>query len=119
MFQDPQSVTINAVANSLPRVSTNGSTSVYQKDDGNVKLTVQHTAGKRVRRVARIDLRKTAPDALFPQQNSPYSMGIQLIVDVPPTGFTITEQKQLADALTGWATASSGANLTKLLGGES
>lgn len=119
MFSDPQTITINTVANTLPRVSTNGASSVYQKDDGNVKLTASHTTGKRTRRVARIDYRKTAADPLFPQQNTAFSMGIQLIVDVPTVGFTVTEQKQIADALLGWATATSGANLTKLLGGES
>jgi hypothetical protein len=38
---------------------------------------------------------------------------------VPVVGFTITEQKQIIDALTAWLTASTGANVTKLLGGES
>jgi len=119
MFTDPQSVTIKAVANSLPRVSVNGSASVYQKDDGNVKLTVSSAYGKRTRRTARIDFRKTAADPLFPAQNTPYSMSTYIVADVPTTGFTIVEQKQIIDALTAWLTASTGANVTKLLGGES
>jgi hypothetical protein len=119
MFQDPQSVTINAVANSLPRVTTRDNTSVYSKDDGNVKLTVSSAYGKRTRRTARIDFRKTAQDPLFPAQNTPYSMSTYIVADVPTSGFTIVEQKQIIDALTAWLTASTGANVTKLLGGES
>jgi hypothetical protein len=119
MFSDPQSVTINAVANSLPRTSVNGSASVYTKDDGNVKLTVSSAYGKRTRRTARIDFRKTAADPLFPAQNVPYSMSTYIVADVPVQGFTIVEQKQIVDALTAWLTASTGANVTKLLGGES
>lgn len=118
-FADPQSLTINTVANSLPRVSTDKNASTYSKDDGNVKLTVSSAYGKRTRRTARVDFRKTAADPLFPSQNAPYSMSTYIVADVPVTGFTITEQKQIIDALTAWLTASSGANITKLLGGES
>lgn len=119
MFSDPQSITINAVAQSLPRTSIDKSSSVYTKDDGNVKLSVAHAYGKRVRRTARVDFRKTAADPLFPAQNTPYSMSCYIVADVPTTGFTITEQKQIVDALAAWLTASTGANVTKLLGGES
>lgn len=119
MFTDPQSITINAVANTLPRVSVNGSSAVYQKDDGNVKLLVSHASGKRLRRTARIEFKKTAADPLFPAQNTPYSMSTYIVADVPATGFSVTEQKQIVDALVAWLSASSGANITRLLGGES
>lgn len=119
MLNDPQSITINAVPHSLPRVSTGGNSSTYSKDDGNVKLSVSSAYGKRTRRTARVDFRKTAQDPLFPAQNTPYSMSCYIVADVPTTGFTVTEQKQIVDALTGWLTATSGANVTKLLGGES
>lgn len=119
MYTDPQSITINAVANSLPRVSVNGSSSVYQKDDGNVRLLVTHTSGKRNRHTARVEFKKTAADPLFPAQNAPYSMSTYIVTDVPPTGFTVVEQKQIVDALVAWLSASSGANITRLLGGES
>lgn len=118
-FADPQSVTVNAVANSLPRVSVNDSKSVYRKDDGNLELSISHAYSKRNRRVIRIDSRKTAADPLFPTQNTPYNMFAYVVVDVPKVGFTITEQKQIVDALTAYLTASSGAAVTRLLGGES
>jgi len=45
-------------------------------------------------------------------------MSTYLVVDVPDTGFTIAEQKQIVDALTAYLTATSGARTTQLLGGE-
>jgi hypothetical protein len=117
-LSDPQSLTINAVAVSLPRTSTSGTGSVYTESTGDTKLSIQSSYGKRTRRVARVDRRKTAADPLFPAQNKPYSMSCYIVADVPEVGFTITEQKQIVDALAAWLTASSGANVTKLLGGE-
>jgi len=116
---DPQSITINAVANSIPRVSTDRNASTYTSADGNLKFTVSHSYGKRTRRAVRIDSRKTAADPLFPAQNAPYSSSVTLVVDAPLTGYTVTELKQIVDGLTAWTTATSGANLTKFLGGES
>jgi hypothetical protein len=119
LLTDPQSLTVNAVANTLPRITTNQNGAVYSKDDGSLKLSVSSAYGKRTRRTARVDFRKTAADPLFPAQNVPYTMSAYIVADVPSTGFTIVEQKQIVDALTAWMTASSGANTTKLLGGES
>lgn len=119
MFTDPQSLTVNAVANALPRITTNQNGAIYSKDDGNLKLSISSAYGKRTRRTARVDLRKVAQDPLFPAQNTPSSMSAYIVVDVPTVGFTVTEQKQIVDALTGWLSATSGANTTRLLGGES
>jgi hypothetical protein len=118
-FSDPQSVTINAVAQSLPRVSSGEDKGAFRKDDATVGLKVSHSYGKRVRRVIRLDHQKVATDPLVPTQNAPYSMSISLVVDAPPVGYTVAEQKQIVDGLTAYLTASSGANVTKLLGGES
>lgn len=119
MFADPQSLTINAVANPLPRTSSGVNTGVFTKDDGNVKLSASHQYGKRTRRQLRVDFRKVAADPLATGYNKEYSMSTYLVVDHPPVGFTNTEIKQIVDALTGFLTATSGSNVTKLLGGES
>lgn len=116
---DPQSVTINAVAHSLPRVRTTDTGASYSNADGTVRLTASHTYGRRNRRTARVDFQKTAPDPLFPAQNTPFTMAAYVVVDVPKVGFTVVEQKQIVDALTAWLSATSGANTTKILGGES
>lgn len=119
MFADPQSVTINAVANSLPRVSSGDYLGVYTKDDGNVSLSVKHAIGKRTRRTIRIDHRKVAADPLVTAQNLNYSMSMYIVVDVPPLGYTPAEVKQVWDGFIANLAASSAANTVKFLGGES
>jgi len=117
-YADPQSVTINAVANSLPRVSSGVNTGSFSKDDGNVKLSVAHSYGKRTRRTIRLEHRKIAADPLISAQNIAYSMTCYLVCDIPTTGYTVAEAKQIVDGLTLYLTATSGARVTQLLGGE-
>lgn len=117
-FADPQTVTIATVANTLPRISSGINAGTFQKDDGNVKLSVSHQYGKRTRRTLRLDYSKIAPDPLISAQNIKYSMSTYLVVDVPVTGFTVTEAKVIVDAFTAYMTASTGARITQLLGGE-
>lgn len=118
MYTEPQILTINAVANSLPRVGTGMGVGSFSKDDGTVKLGIAHSYGKRTRRQARMDHSKIAPDPLISSTNIQFSMSVYLVADVPKTGYTIIEQKQNVDAFLAWANASSGANILKLLGGE-
>lgn len=119
-FADPQSVTINAVAVSMPRVGSNSpGTGTYQSADGLVKETISHSSAKqRTRRVLRLDHSKIAADPFVSGQNNRYSMSAYLVVDIPNTGYTVTEQKQVIDGLTAYLTASTGARVTQLLGGE-
>jgi len=119
MFSDPQSVTINAVANSLPRTSSGTNSGVFTKDDGLVRLSISHSLGKRNRRLIRLDHSKIAADPLLAGVNVMASCAVHLVIDTPRTGYTIAEVKQIVDALTGYLTASSGANVTKIVGGES
>lgn len=118
MWTEPQSVTISGTAISLPRISSEADRSTYKSADGSVGLIVAHSYGRRMRRTARLEHQKYAPDPLFPAQNSPFSMSCYIVVDVPKIGYTATEQKAVVDGFLANLQASSGANLTKLLGGE-
>jgi hypothetical protein len=118
-FADPQSVTILAAPQSLPRVSVGENRATYRKDDNTVEMTVSHTYGKRNRRALRLTTNKVAADPLVPATNVAHSISVTLVVDVPIVGYTVAEQKALVDALTAYLTVSSGANATKFLGGES
>lgn len=64
MLADPQSVTINAVAQTLPAVARGVNTSTYRKDDQTVGLSVSHQYGKRTRRTVRLDYSKIVADPL-------------------------------------------------------
>lgn len=116
-FADPQSVTINAIAKTLPRVSSGVNSGAFQKDDAEVKLSVSHAYNKRTRRVIRLDHKKIAPDP-FTSDNTEYTMGVYLVVDQPVNGYTVAELKQVVDGFAAYLTASSGARITQLLGGE-
>jgi hypothetical protein len=118
-FVDPQSVTISATPHTLPRVSSGENAGSFSKDDGSIAFTVTQAYGKRNRRAARLSHSKYAADPLFPTQNTPYSMSVTLSVDVPKVGYTIAEQKAVVDGFIANLNATLGANLTKLLGGES
>lgn len=119
-FADPQSVTINAVANSLPRVSSGVQTGGFKKDDGLIGLTVAHssTKGRRWRRTIRLDHSKVTTDPFLPANNVQVGMSVYIVADVPPAGYTLAEQKQVIDGFAAFLTASSGAKITQLLGGE-
>jgi hypothetical protein len=118
-FADPQSITINAVAISAPRTGFNPNSGVFTSNDGNTKLTVSDTYGaKRTRRSIRLDFRKIAADPLISAQNILYTGSVYLVVDQPITGYTAAELKLQIDGFLAYLSASSGAKITQLLGGE-
>jgi hypothetical protein len=118
---DPQSVTINAVANSLPRTFIQGGKSQYESGDGLIRETFSTTPGNRGRRrhLMRIDHSKLTPNPFDTSNNIEVSMSAYVVVDVPPDGYTATEKKQVVDGFLAQLQASSGAIITKVLGGES
>lgn len=115
MFADPQTVTVNAVAQTLPAIARNGNSSEYMKDDGSYKLTVGHQFGNRYRYTVRLDTNKIAADPLSSANNQRYSASVYLVMDKPIVGYTNAEIRDIATALTSWATS---ANLLKVLGAE-
>lgn len=116
---DPQIVTISGTANTLPRTSSGANSGEFRKDDSSLIYSFRSALGKRFRRSAKLTDNKVATDPLIPTQNVPYSMSVSLVVDVPPVGYTITQQKAVVDGFLANLMASSGANITRLLGGES
>ncbi len=118
-FADPQTITINAIANVLARIGFAQNAGTFQKDDATVKLGVSHSYGKRSRRVVRVDHSKFTADPYIPANQSKVSFATYLVFDEPVAGYTVAEKKQIVDALLAWLSASSGANITKILGGES
>ena len=119
-FADPQSVTIGTTpgAVSLPRTGSGQDTGAFKSADGLVKFTVASSYGKRTRRTVRLTRDATVTDPLIPAQSVQASMSCYIVVDTPVYGFTVAEQKDLVVALATFLTASSGAKVTQLLGGE-
>jgi len=117
-YADPQSVTVNGTAVSLPRTSAGTNAGSFTSSDGLYQLGVASTYGRRIRRTISLSQSKVSADPLVPSQNVRNNMRCYLVVDTPVNGFTNTEAKYLVDALTAYLTAGTGSKVTQLLGGE-
>lgn len=117
MFSDPQSVTINSVAQSMPRVETSGKKTVYSKADETFKVTISHTPTKdRVRSMARIDQRAIVTNPLDSTQSDYDTLSFYCVIDRPNYGFTMTQVEQLVTGFQAWLNT---AAVDKLYGQES
>jgi hypothetical protein len=115
MLADPQSVTVNAVAISLPRTKTGDGLNLYTAADGNTSMTVRQTStNQRFRREIRISQQKIAADPIS-AVNKQLGTSVYLVIDEPRVGFSDTEIGYLIDALKAWSTST---NYNKVLGGE-
>lgn len=120
MFSDPVVLKVGGTAtHTLPRTGVGPSSSTYTKDDDLVQLVISHANGKRNRRLAKLNFKKVAADPLSTSVNKEYSCAISFIIDEPTYGFTNAEMLAVAKLLTEWLTESAGANVSKILGGES
>jgi hypothetical protein len=117
-FTDPQSITVNAVARSLPRILTGSSVGTFVTADGVTTLTVDPT-GTKARRISKASVRENvnvtdSVTGLISVQNHSFT----IIANRPKTGISDTVAEQLASGLIAWLTAGSNANLKKILAGE-
>jgi hypothetical protein len=116
MFADPiANVTYNSVAQTLPRISTNGLKSVYRSADGSLIITISHSTSRlRTRSMIRIDRNiDVNADTVLE------TYGVYTVIDRPVSGFSSTDVVNLVTCLTGLLTASTNAAITKLYGQES
>lgn len=118
MLADPQTVTLNAVANVMPAISRSGLVSEYSLADGTLKLKVSHTVGKRVRTQVSLNTSKITADPLS-DANIAVGANVYLVIDRPLAGFTVDELTYVVAGLSAWLTASTNANTKKVLGLES
>lgn len=115
-FTDPQSVTINAVPKSMPRISSDGTQALYSTADEEVKMRISHQDSKgRTRHMVRVDQRVVAADPLT-AVNVYQSVGVYFVIDEPEYGFSDASIDYIVQGLKTWATT---ANVLKVLGSES
>lgn len=118
-FADPQTITVNAVAQSLKRISSGENKGTFKTNDGNFTLEVAHSYSKRNRHTVVFRQRKIAADPLAPTINAEVTQSVRITVDTPNNlAFTVAENKLLMDGFAAWLAASTGAMETALLGGE-
>jgi hypothetical protein len=117
MFSDPQSVTVNSVAQSMPRVETGTRKSIYQKNDQTFTLTISHQTlnNGRIRSLARLDQRAIVTNPLD-STNDYDTLTYYFVIERPAYGFTMTQVEQLVAGFNSWLTTG---NVDKLFGQES
>lgn len=116
MFTDPQSVTIDAVPHSMPRISTDGTKALYSEADETLKMTISHQESKnRTRHMVRLDMRVVAADPLT-AVNEYKSAGVYLVIDEPEFGFADADLDNIVQGFTTWLTT---ANVLKVVASES
>ena len=116
MLADPQSVTINAVATSLPRTQQGNTQNVYTAADGKTLMTTkQNVTSARFRREVRLSQTKVAADPITAIVKES-GCSVYLVIDEPKSSvFSDVEIGYLIDALKAWLTST---NYNKVLGGE-
>jgi len=117
MFADPQSVTVNAVAKSLPRTSSGDHLGTFEDAADGLALTISHLNGKRHRTLVRLNHSKISADPLVPTNNRPYSLSVSFILDNPLQGYSTTEIGYYLKAASDWLAVAG--NQTKILNFES
>lgn len=118
-LSDPQTVTIDGTAFTLPRMPfVEKGRSNFLSSDGTVDLVILQSEGKRRRSAIRIERTVQATDPLTAIKTDETAT-VYVMVDRPLLGFPNADLKKMVDALMAYTAASSGANLLKVLAGES
>ena len=119
MLTEPQSVTTDA-AHSLPRTGTSANSGEFKNSTDGYDLVISHDySSSRQRHVVWLEQEKIVADPLFSTQNKKVVARATLTISAPNSGFTPTQLKELAKGLMTNLTASTDANLIKIIGGES
>jgi len=116
VLADPQSITINSVAKSMPLTSDSPTSRTYTFADGTLTfVTKQNSSASRFRREVRVAQTKVAADPIS-AVNAQVGTSVYLVIDEPRNGvFSDTEIGYLIEGLKTWLTS---ANYNKILGGE-
>lgn len=111
-------MTFEGAAKTLARTGTGTDSGSFATGDRVYQLNASHSYGKRTRRVVKLKADTLIANPLIQGQNISQSASVHLVVDTP-SGYSTAAAKAIVDGFTLWLTASSGANVSKLLGGES
>lgn len=118
-YTDPQSITVDAVPYSLPRVITGTTVGRFVSADALRELTIDpRGTAKRRRNVGRFFTKRTVVDPLGSGLSTQVQSMVSVTIDRPLSGVTDAEIEKDLLGYIAWLTASSNANLKKLIAGE-
>lgn len=120
MLTDPQSITVSAVAQPLPKVLSDGTSSSYAKSDNTFGLSIRHTSftkdkKKRIKHLAAFTQRAIVPDPLT-AANDYETVSVSVQIDRPEAGFTSAQVQAMVTGFQSWLTSTI---VGKLYGRES
>lgn len=115
MLSDPQTITINAIAVTLNRISTSGLGSSYSNADQTIRMEVSHTQQKngRIRTLVKLIERKLVTNPLD-SKNDYDTTSVHVVIDRPNYGWTTAQIQQLVAGLQGWMSGVQVARLVEL-----
>jgi hypothetical protein len=120
-FADPITVTVNAVAQVLPRVyqPVPGGPSTFKLADETFKVEISHqeVKGKRERHMFKITQKAVTANPFVPAENIENFASAYIVVDNPKQGFTDAQLGYLMNGITAFMNGSA-SNTSKFIGGE-
>lgn len=117
-FPDPISFNPGSGAVSLARVSSDRSSAVYQSADGSVTLRISHERGARKRSLVSVTITKIVADPLVPATNRRVTQTVNRTFNHVIGEFVASDIVSVDAGVTTLLTASTNANLLKLVAGE-
>jgi len=120
MLTDPQSVTIDGVAISMPLINNQGNTSLYRSSDGTKRLKIGYTEQNRnTRFLIRYEEDTIADNPIgVADSNTKVTSVVQMLFDVPNFGVTDDRVVKIIAGLKTWLTTTSGGIAERVLGNE-
>jgi hypothetical protein len=116
MLADPQSVTINAVAISLPKTQSGPTQSTFTSADGLTSLTTkQNTTASRFRREVRVSQKKISADPIS-AVTAERGVSVYLVIDEPRNN--IFSDAEIGYLIAGLKSLVDSTFYNKILGGE-
>lgn len=118
MFADPTVLTIDAAPVSLNKLTATSAGSKFATSDNKFRMEINHSNGRRVRHQMKLSHDTIVANPLITGNNIANSVSVYIVVD-HPVGYDLAALKKDVDGFVAELAESSGAAVTKLLGGES
>lgn len=117
MLADPQSITIDGTALTLPRVLTGTREGLFE--NATSSLSTESTAKNgRLRSVTRLVQTKVTTDPLVSATNIVVHDSISLTINRPIQGYSDEDVLKQVSGFIAWLTAGTNTNLKKIIAGE-
>lgn len=116
---DPQSITYDGTAISLPRTGQGNNEGTFTSSDGNYQLSVRHSYGSTNRHSVKITRKTLTASPTTPANNINTLSGVNITVTLPSQGVTVAEAQKLLKALLASLSASTYAIADAIVSGQS